>query len=93
MNWQHCAHTVTFASHSYEQYYQAVRRFWRFGQKSPVVVDLIASEGEVGVKENMRRKAVAADIMFSRLVAEMNNALSIKRGSDFKVLEEVPSWL
>jgi len=93
MNWQHCAHTVTFASHSYEQYYQAVRRFWRFGQKSPVVVDLIASEGEVGVKENMRRKAAAADIMFSRLVAEMNNALSIKRGSDFKVLEEVPSWL
>ena len=54
MNWQHCAHVVTFASHSYEQYYQAVRRCWRFGQKKSVVVDLIASEGEIGVKENMR---------------------------------------
>jgi SNF2 family DNA or RNA helicase len=33
LNWQHCAHVVTFAvTHSYEQYYQSVRRCWRFGQ-------------------------------------------------------------
>jgi len=93
MNWQHCAHTVTFASHSYEQYYQAVRRFWRFGQKRPVIVDLIASEGEIGVKENMRRKAIAADKMFSALVAEMNNSLALKRENNFTKAEEIPSWV
>ena len=62
MNWQHCAHVVSFASHSYEQYYQAVRRCWRFGQKRKVVVDLIASKGEENIKDNMRRKAEAADL-------------------------------
>jgi hypothetical protein len=93
MNWQHCAHVVTFASHSYEQYYQAVRRCWRFGQKKSVVVDLIASEGEIGVKDNMRRKAEAADRMFSVLVARMNDALSIRRGIKYENKEEVPSWL
>lgn len=34
LNWQHCNHTVFFPTYSYEQYYQAIRRFWRFGQKS-----------------------------------------------------------
>ena len=34
LNWQHCNHTVFFPTWSYEQYYQAIRRFWRFGQKS-----------------------------------------------------------
>lgn len=93
MNWQHCAHVVTFASHSYEQYYQAVRRCWRFGQKRRVTVDLIASEGEIGVKDNMRRKAEAADRMFSALVARMNDAMSILRGTKYEKQEEVPSWL
>jgi hypothetical protein len=93
MNWQHCAHVVTFASHSYEQYYQAVRRCWRFGQKKPVTVDLIASEGEIGVKDNMRRKAEAADRMFSALVARMNDAMSIVRGMKYEKKEEAPQWL
>lgn len=93
MNWQHCNHVVTFASHSYEQYYQAVRRCWRFGQRRPVTVDLIASEGEIGVKENMRRKSVAADRMFSQLVTHMNDATKIKTGQTFDVEEKIPSWL
>jgi len=93
LNWQHCSHVITFASHSYEQYYQSVRRCWRFGQKNRVIVDLISSEGEVGVKENMKRKAVAADRMFSKLVEMMNNSLSIKREEKFKKMEEVPAWL
>jgi hypothetical protein len=93
MNWQHCAHVVSFASHSYEQYYQAVRRCWRFGQKRQVVVDLIASEGEVHVKENMLRKAAAADRMFSALVARMNDAMAIRTGHTFDKKEEVPAWL
>jgi len=93
LNWQHCNHMVTFANHSYEQYYQAVRRCWRFGQKRPVTVDLIASEGEIGIKNNMRRKALAADVMFSNLVDEMNNSLRIEKSNTFIKNTEVPSWL
>jgi hypothetical protein len=93
LNWQHCAHVVTFASHSYEQYYQAVRRCWRFGQKSEVVVDLVATEGERGVKENLRRKSEQADRMFSELVAHMNDALRIGRVTEYTKAPEVPAWL
>jgi len=93
LNWQHCGHVVTFASHSYEQYYQAVRRCWRFGRKDRVIVDLIASEGERGAKENMRRKSEAADRMFTNLVAHMNDALKIERSTEYTKEIEVPSWL
>ena len=41
LNWQHCAHQTFFPSHSFEQYYQAIRRCWRFGQDKPVHVDII----------------------------------------------------
>jgi hypothetical protein len=92
LNWQHCAHVVTFASHSYEQYYQAVRRCWRFGQTREVIVDLVATEGERGVKDNMRRKSEAADRMFSALVAHMHDALRIE-GVRHEVEMEVPTWL
>lgn len=93
MNWQHCNHVISFASHSYEQYYQAVRRCWRFGQKRDVTVDVICSEGEVGVMKNLKRKAVAADKMFSNLVAMMNDSLKVGRGVKFTKEEEVPTWL
>jgi superfamily II DNA or RNA helicase len=92
LNWQHCNHVVTFASHSYEQYYQSVRRCWRFGQENPVTVDIIASEGEVRVKENMARKASQADKMFSELVLHMNNSLHQKR--EIKTITpKLPSWI
>ena len=77
LNFQHCAHVVTFVSHSYEQHYQSVRRCWRFGQKNPVTVDIIATEGEEYVAANMVRKAQAADKMFSKLLEHMNAAKSI----------------
>ena len=93
LNWQHCAHVVTFASHSYEQYYQAVRRCWRFGQTRPVVVDLVSTEGERGIKENMRRKSEAADRMFSSLVSHMNEAIRLDVGQKFEKEVEAPSWL
>ena len=92
LNWQHCHHVVRFATHSYESHYQAVRRCWRFGQKNPVVVDLIASEGEVGVKENLQRKSANADRMFTELVAHMNDAMRVD-GVVYDKKPEVPSWL
>lgn len=92
LNWQHCAHVVTFATHSYEQYYQAVRRCWRFGQEREVTVDIIATEGELFAKDNMRRKAMAADRMFERLVTHMNGASQIRTAQEMKSVE-VPAWL
>lgn len=93
LNWQHCAHVALFPSHSYEQYYQAVRRCWRFGQTRPVVVDIVATEAEVEVQRNLQRKAEQAETMFTELVAHMNDARSIVRSERFTVTPEVPAWL
>lgn len=93
LNFQHCNHITFFPSHSFEQYYQSVRRCWRFGQKRPVRVEIITTEGERGVMKNLQRKSDQADAMFSRLVAEMNNALSIERANNMTKPVEVPSWL
>lgn len=93
LNFQHCNHVTFFPSHSFEQYYQAVRRCWRFGQKRAVKVDIVTTEGERGVMRNLQRKADQADDMFSRLVAEMNNALAIERANNMTKKVQVPSWL
>ena len=93
MNWQHCDHMTTFPSHSWERYYQTVRRFWRFGQKNPVTVDVVTSEGEAGVLANMRRKDAQADVLFSRLVEVMNDANHIQKNNHYTKAEEIPAWL
>jgi hypothetical protein len=93
LNFQRCAHITTFPSHSFEQYYQAVRRCWRFGQKRSVRVDMVTTEGEKDVMANMQRKAKAADRMFSALVAEMGNAMHVERSNAFTTKIEVPAWL
>ena len=93
MNWQNCAHMTTFPSHSFEQYYQGVRRCWRFGQTRPVTVDIVTTEGEQSVLENLQRKALAADQMFSALVGQMRDALTIERAAKFTDQEQVPAWL
>jgi hypothetical protein len=92
LNWQHCHRMTYFPSHSYEQWYQSVRRCWRFGQRHDVIVDVIATEGGRNVLANLQRKADQADAMFSALVAHMNDALSIKAHEYDKELE-VPAWL
>ena len=93
LNYQHCNHITFFPSHSFEQYYQGVRRCWRFGQKRPVTVDIITTEGERGVLRNLQRKAAQADEMFSNLVAQMNSAIALDRAAAFQTQIKVPSWL
>lgn len=93
MNFQNCAHVTFFPSHSFEQYYQGVRRCWRFGQTRPVTVDIVTTEGERDVLKNQQRKAAAADKMFSTLVAQMHDAVAIDRSVAYPQKEEVPSWL
>jgi hypothetical protein len=93
LNFQHCAHVVDFPSHSYEQRYQGIRRCWRFGQKRPVRVDTVHTEGESRILENQERKARQAESMFANLVAEMNNAIHLSAKKNFATKLEVPSWL
>ena len=93
MNFQKCAHVVTFATHSYEQHYQSIRRCWRYGQTQPVTVDIVSTEGEANVAENMKRKAAMAARMFEELVKHMNASLRIERAIYQEVPAEVPSWL
>jgi hypothetical protein len=93
LNFQHCSHVVEFATHSYEQHYQGVRRCWRFGQTRPVQNDIIATEGEVRVLKNMRRKSIQAQKMFESLVAEMNRAEKIERIDNHVIAMEIPAWL
>jgi hypothetical protein len=93
LNFQRCSHVTFFPSHSFEQYYQGVRRCWRFGQERSVNVDIITTEGERGVVKNLQRKSEQADRMFDSLVAEMHNAVKIERTNSFTKNMEVPSWL
>ena len=73
LNWQHCKHTVFFPTFSYEQYYQAIRRFWRFGQKSEVTCDMVISEGQGRVIEALEQKTQKAIELYENLVAAVNS--------------------
>ncbi|HLX18421.1 MAG TPA: helicase [Bradyrhizobium sp.] len=93
LNFQHCAHSVSFPTHSFEGYYQSIRRFWRFGQQRPVTSDIVTTQGEKSVLSNLQRKAAASDRMFAYLVEQMHEAESINRTSNFRQSEVIPSWL
>ncbi len=93
MNFQQCDHMTFFPSHSFEQYYQGIRRCWRFGQKNPVNVEVITSEGQAGVLKNLQRKAAQSEILFARLVEHMNAELKIVKTNRRTNDMEVPSWV
>lgn len=92
LNWQHANHMTYFPSHSYEQWYQAVRRMWRFGQTDTVTVDVVTTEGGRNVLANLQRKADQADRMFGALVAHMNEARDVDPHNYSNEIE-VPAWL
>lgn len=92
LNWQHCHRMTYFPSHSYEQWYQAVRRCWRYGQTRPVEVDVIATEGTSRVLASLRRKSEQADRMFAELTAHMRDAIDVARLTDYPTPVEVPPW-
>jgi hypothetical protein len=72
MNWQHCSDTgFVGLNDSFEQFYQAVRRFWRFGQTKPVTAHIIASELEGATVANIKRKEADADRMAASMVLHM----------------------
>lgn len=73
LNWQHCNHSVFFPTWSYEQYYQAIRRFWRFGQKNDVVIDLVVSDGQTRVLEALQQKTQKAIELHENLTRNVNS--------------------
>ena len=102
LNAQNC-HKMIFVglSDSFEAYFQAVRRCWRFGQQYPVDVYIVISDAEGNVKKNIERKQADAERMVAELVRQtkdrlMNDLHSTKRDVDeYYAFEkmEVPAWL
>lgn len=77
LNWQHCNHTAFVGlSDSWEAYYQAVRRFYRFGQKKEVNVHVISAESEGAVVENIRRKEIQNKTMGKQMVDYMREIMN-----------------
>lgn len=101
LNWQHCPNTIIFPTDSYEQWYQMIRRFWRFGQNKTVHVHTIASELEGAVIANVKRKEEDANRMFDSLVQHMRELSSenvrgvVSQIQSYNPTErmQVPAWL
>ena len=102
LNWQHCNHMVFVGlSDSWESFYQAVRRCWRFGQDKPVTVHIVTADTEGAVLENIRRKQSQneemkkemAAIMHDFTIAEIKGATSEK--TDYVPVEtmRIASWM
>lgn len=93
LNWQHCNHTVYFPTWSYEQYYQAIRRFWRFGQKNDVNVDLVVSDGQERVLDALRYKTKKA-IEFNQTIQKaINKEINTNTNKEFKQTINKPKFL
>ena len=102
MNWQHCARVAFVGlSDSWESYYQAVRRCWRFGQERPVEVYIITASSEGAVVANIKEKEKAAREMIDGMLAEMRDiTLATIKGSGRSFVSysperdmEVPQWV
>lgn len=78
LNWQHCNHSVFFPTYSYEQYYQSIRRFWRFGQKNKVTIDIVISDGQTSVLESLKKKTKKAIELHTNLTKNVNKSFEIK---------------
>lgn len=92
LNWQHCNHTVFFPTYSYEQYYQAIRRFWRFGQKSEVTCDMVISEGQERVMEALEQKTQKAIELYTNLVQSANQDFTHST-KEFNQTVQLPEFL
>jgi superfamily II DNA or RNA helicase len=102
LNWQHCARMAFVGvTDSFEAYYQAVRRCWRFGQRRDVHVHVFASSTEGAVVANLRRKERDAMAMAESLSAETHGAVlesvtgTTRQTNDYAAHKavRVPNWL
>lgn len=102
LNWQHCARVAFVGvTDSWEAYYQAVRRCWRFGQLRPVEVHIFASAAEGAVVSNLRRKETDAAAMADALSQETRGYVraevhaTTRQTNRYEARQRiiVPSWL
>ena len=93
LNWQHCNYMTMFPTHSFEQYYQAVRRCWRFGQTKPVTVDVVTTEGGLEILRNLEAKSARADQMFEAVTRHMRDAQAVAHTQTYDHETEIPAWL
>jgi ERCC4-related helicase len=88
LNWQHCNHSVFFPTWSYEQYYQAIRRFWRFGQKNDVTIDMVISDGQTRVLEALHQKTQKAIELHENLTKNVNRSfVEVKKEFNKEVIK------
>jgi len=92
LNWQHCNHTVYFPTWSFEQMYQSIRRFWRFGQKRPVTVDFVYSDGQKRVLDTLEMKTENAALLWKRLNDNLHGHIPTNRKEMSKNIK-LPSFL
>ena len=92
LNWQHCNHSVFFPTWSYEQYYQAIRRFWRFGQKKDVIIDIVISDGQTRVMEALTQKTEKAIQLHKKLTENVNGSF-INNVKQFNKNIEIPKFI
>lgn len=98
LNLQHCARTAFVGrSFSYEAWYQAIRRFWRYGQKRPVHVHLVVAEGEDTIGRVIDRKANDHATMRAAMAGAMRRALGreagLKIAYDPQHIAALPPWI
>jgi hypothetical protein len=97
LNWQHSAHVV-FASlsYSYESFYQAIRRSWRFGQKQPVHTDVIIANSEQNIWRTVRQKMADHDGMKEAMryaKFDMNAKRQATKPYNPTNKKDLPSWI
>jgi hypothetical protein len=98
LNWQHCAHAIFVGrSFSYEKWYQAIRRLWRFGQKRAVECHVIVAAGEETIGRVIDRKAEGHESMKQQMTAAMRRAIETTAGVRLPYQAEhegrMPAWL
>ena len=92
LNWQHCPHAVTFPGFSFEQYYQLVRRHYRFPITEPVIIDRVISDGQVRILQAIEAKAKKADNLFSMLNINLNKSYT-PTSKEFDKQIQLPTFL
>jgi len=92
LNWQHCNHSVFFPTWSYEQYYQSIRRFWRFGQINDVTIDVVVSDGQTRVLQAIEQKTQKAIELHENLTKNTNSQF-IHKTKEFDKQLILPTWM
>ena len=102
MNWQNC-HNIIFCglSDSFEQFYQALRRCWRYGQESAVTAHIVISDREMNILDNVKKKQSQMETMQANMIDLMREVTMREMKKTTRITEtyitekkmEVPAWI